>query len=120
MVLVALMGAQVVASECEYAHDPAPMSEAAGPITFFNDTEFAFRVLWIDYDGFLEEYALLQPGENTSIDTYVDHSWLVEVYTPEETVCVGPIQLADQEGCYMHILHDDGYFGFDANAACNF
>jgi hypothetical protein len=110
--------ASAQAEECEAAHDPAPASNLGTKIAFYNDTTFAMRLYWIDFDGFLKEYGLIQPDESTAFDTYVGHQWLVEAYTPDGAECLGPISASDQSGCDMHILYDNG-FGYDGGA-CEF
>jgi VHL beta domain len=106
------------AAECEPAHDPAPQSDLAAPIAFFNDTPYALRLYWIDYDGFLTEYGLIQPTESASFDSFVGHQWLAEAQMPEGAECVGPISPNDPAGCSMHILYDNG-FGYDGGM-CDF
>ncbi len=110
---------QAWADACEEAHDPSPRSGDPTGIDFFNDTQFAYRILWIDFDGFLKEYGLLQPGEHAHYDTYIGHQWLVELYASEErTECFGPIAPRDHESCQAHILWNDG-IGIDAGF-CDF
>lgn len=106
------------AAECEAAHDPAPQSDLATPISFYNDTPYAMRPYWIDFDGFLTEYELIQPYESASFNSFVGHQWLMEAYTPEGAECLGPISAPDQSGCDMHILYDNG-FGYDGGV-CDF
>ncbi|MBB1250700.1 hypothetical protein [Rhizobium sp. G21] len=107
------------AAACEEAHDPSPASEQATGINFHNETPYAFRVFWIDFDGFLKEYGLVQPGETASYNTYIGHKWMVELYASEErTECFGPIVPRDSESCQARILWDDGV-GIDAGF-CDF
>jgi len=106
------------AAECEPAHDPAPQSDLGAYIAFYNDTPYALRPYWIDYDGFLTQYDLIQPNESASFDSFVGHQWLVEAYTPDGAECLGPISANDPGGCDMHILYDNG-FGYDGGM-CDF
>jgi hypothetical protein len=107
------------AAACEEAHDPSPSSDAATGINFHNETPYAFRVFWIDFDGFLKEYGLVQPGETASFNTFIGHKWMVELYASEErTECFGPVVSRDNESCEARILWDDG-IGIDAGF-CDF
>lgn len=116
---LALGAGAAQAAACEEAHDPSPASEDATGIAFHNDTPFAARVFWIGFDGFLEEYGLIQPGESLQYDTYIGHQWMVELYASEErTECLGPIVPRDRESCQARILWDDG-IGIDAGY-CDF
>jgi hypothetical protein len=117
-VVVLASVATSVAAECEAAHDPAPESSLGSQIAFHNDTTYALRLYWIDYEGFLTEYGLIQPDESASFDTFVGHQWLVEAYMPDGAECLGPISANDQTGCNMRILYDAG-FGYDAGM-CDF
>jgi VHL beta domain len=120
LVSVAPFGATAaLAAACEEAHDPSPASDVSTGINFHNETSYAFRVFWIDFDGFLKDYGLVQPGETASYDTYVGHQWMVELYASEDrTECFGPIIPRDTESCQARILWDDG-IGIDAGF-CDF
>jgi len=116
-----LFATPAFADTCDGSSMPSPGTEINGPIRFFNDTPYAFRVLWSDFNGDLVEYGLLQPGEDLGLTTYINHVWLIEVNTPDQGwVCVGPVKIFDTEGCTMRIIHDDGYFGYDAGGSCDY
>lgn len=112
-------GSRAQAAACEEAHDPSPASDQATGIVFHNETSYATRIYWIDFDGFLKEYGLVQPGESISYDTYIGHQWMVELYASEDrTECLGPIIPRESESCQARILWDDG-IGIDAGY-CDF
>lgn len=112
-------GSKAQAAACEPAHDPSPASDQSTGIVFHNDTSYAARIYWIGFDGFLEDYGLVQPGDSLSYDTYIGHQWMVELYASEErTECLGPIIPRDSESCQARILWDDG-IGIDAGY-CHF
>ncbi len=116
---VTLGAARAQAEACEEAHDPSPASDQATGIVFHNETSSAARVYWIGFDGFLEDYGLVQPGESLSYETYIGHQWMVELYASEErTECFGPIIPRDRESCQARILWNDG-IGLDAGY-CDF
>lgn len=118
---IALMGqlGAALAFECEPSQDPSPASDFETGINFYNDTSYAMRVFWSDFEGFIEPYSdWIQPGDSASFNTYVGHNWLVEVNTPEGAVCSSLISASDAETCQMRILYDGG-IGYDAGF-CNF
>lgn len=116
---MAIGSSKAQAAACEEAHDPSPASDEATGIVFHNETSYAARIFWIGFDGFLEEYGLVQPGESISYDTFIGHQWMVELYASEErTECLGPIIPRDRESCQARILWDDG-IGIDAGY-CDF
>jgi VHL beta domain len=107
------------AAACEEAHDPSPASDQPTGIVFHNETSYATQIYWIDFDGFLKEYGLVQPGESVSYNTYIGHQWLVELYASEDrTECFGPIVPRESESCQARILWDNG-IGIDAGY-CDF
>jgi hypothetical protein len=108
----------VSAAECEPAHDPAPASDMASGVNFYNDTQYAFKVFWAGEDGFLQEYGMAQPSEKLSFNTFVGHQWFVEMYTPDGAECLGPISANQSESCEAHILWNEG-IGIDAGY-CDF
>lgn len=97
---------------------PSPQTSEATGIVFSNDTQYAFRVLWSDFSGRLVEYGLVQPFEELGIDTYVDHLWMVELFTPDGSECLGPISAPGPDTCRARILYDQG-IGIDAGF-CDF
>ena len=103
-----------LADACEPAYYPSPASDEATGIAFYNETAYAYRVFWIDFEGSLQEYALVQPGETAMFNTFIGHRWMVELYASEEwTECFGPIIPSDTETCQARILWDGG-IGIDA------
>ena len=107
-----------LADECEPSQDPSPATSEATGIDFYNDTQYAFRVLWAGEDGFLQEYGLFQPSEVARFDTYVGHRWFIELYAPEGAYCFGPVSAPGPDACQAHILFDGG-IGIDAGF-CDF
>jgi hypothetical protein len=119
IVLLPIASSRALADACEPAHDPSPASDEATGIAFSNDTPYAYTVFWIDFEGFLQDYGLVQPGETASFDTFIGHQWMVELYASEErTECFGPIVPRDPETCQARILWNDG-IGIDAGF-CDF
>ncbi|WP_237155505.1 VHL beta domain-containing protein [Oryzibacter oryziterrae] len=104
--------------ECQANFAPSPGTDWQSRIAFHNDTNYAMRLLWVDFNGGLKDYGLLQPYENTGFKTYVGHNWVVEVYTEEGPECLGPISAPDQNGCNLHVVNDAG-LGFNADQ-CDF
>ena len=105
-------------AECEFAHDPPPQSTEATGINFYNDTQYAMKIFKTDNEGFLTEMGLFQPAESAAFDTFVGHSWFVEMYAPERTECFGPIMPNQTESCQARMLWNDG-IGIDAGY-CDF
>jgi hypothetical protein len=64
---------------------------AATKITFVNRSAQTIRVYWIDYQGNRVLYAMLAPGEEYGLNTYLHHPWVITdedgnawtVYYPE-------------------------------------
>ncbi len=46
-------------------------------ITFVNKTPAARFVLWIDFNGSPQQYAILGPGERFNVSTFMTHPWLI-------------------------------------------
>jgi VHL beta domain len=45
-------------------------------VTFVNRTDAMRIVMWLDFGGNPKEYAQLQPGEKTTIKTFITHPWM--------------------------------------------
>ena len=119
LALTLAMAAPVAAAECEPSQDPSPPSDEATGIVFYNETQFAMRVFWSGFDGFLEPFSdWIQPGERAGYDTYVGHAWFVELNTYDGPVCGGPISAYGPDTCQMRILYESG-IGYDAGF-CDF
>ena len=101
------------AQECERFQDPSPASRTSAQITFFNDSQYAVRVMWADFNGRMKSYRLVQPEERADFSTYVGHLWHLEMYTPSGAECFGPITAIDNDPCYVHVLYLGG-IGIDA------
>ena len=109
-----------LAAECEFAQDPPPQGGESTGIAFYNETQFAFRVLAAGMeDGFLSPMSeWIQPGETQSFGTLVGQTWFVEINTPDGPVCSGAISANSTETCQMRVLYDGG-IGYDAGF-CDF
>lgn len=61
---------------------PAPGSVAstgngaAAQVQFYNATDRAVTLYWLDFDGMPIEYAALLPGEDYIVNTWSEHPWL--------------------------------------------
>ncbi len=105
--LLLLPAGPLKAEDCEAGIAQSPETNIPTGIRFHNDTAYAFRVYWADFEGNLREYALVQPGEESGFQTYVHHRWFVEVYTPDGSYCAGPVSAPDTETCDMRVLFDN-------------
>lgn len=63
---------------CE-AYDGARSQNSRVPaaVTFDNRTEGYRSVLWLDFDGVPQQMAALNPGESSTINTYLTHPWMI-------------------------------------------
>lgn len=52
-------------------------SKKKGTITFINRSGQHRAILWIDFAGQTKQYAALNDGEETKLQTYVTHPWMV-------------------------------------------
>ena len=60
-------------------------------ITFINKTDSFRAVMWLDFKGQPQQYANLDPGQKTTINTFVTHPWMFtdgpgncqEIYLPK-------------------------------------
>ena len=106
--------AQGAGDACGIEQPASPRNRQKASIRFTNDTMFAYRIYWSNFDGVLAEYALAQPDERNSFDTYAGHDWYIEIYTPDGSVCLGPVAAPAGRKCDMHIVDDGtGEFGLD-------
>ncbi|WP_165220035.1 hypothetical protein [Affinirhizobium pseudoryzae] len=112
--------AQDQGDACGIEQPASPKTRQKASIRFTNDTMFAYRIYWANFDGVLAEYALAQPDEHNGFDTYAGHEWYVEIYTPNGSVCLGPIAAPAGRKCDMHIVDDGtGEFGLEGRG-CNY
>jgi len=118
LLFVLLFAHPAWSDECEVSQDPAPQSSESTGINFYNDTQYAMKIYWTGFDGFLTEYGLVQPSESREFNTCVGHFWFVEMYAPDRTECFGPIRPNQTEACQAHMLWNDG-IGIDAGF-CDF
>lgn len=106
--------AQGQGDACGIEQPASPKTRQKASIRFTNDTMFAYRIYWSNFDGVLAEYAIAQPDESNSYDTYAGHDWYIEIYTPDGSVCLGPVAAYAGRRCDMHIVDDGtGQFGLD-------
>ena len=62
---------------CEqYGSEVSRGSEMPVTVKFINRTDGHRGVLWIGFDGVPVDYAALNPGEEFSVDTYMNHFWM--------------------------------------------
>ena len=115
-VALCLMSSPVWAKACAPSQDPSPASRAKTGIQFVNDTTFAMRVFWSDFDGFLKSYSgWIQPGENVSYATYEGHLWFIEINTPKGRECHGPAAANSSDTCVIRMTYDDTQIGYDTS-----
>ncbi len=50
----------------------------AANLTFYNASDVAVSIYWLDFNGVPVEYAGLLPGEQYVVDTWTDHYWLAK------------------------------------------
>ncbi len=51
-------------------------SKQPAKLRFVNESGTAVVIQWIDFNGALKEYAVLQPGAELTQDTFVTHPWI--------------------------------------------
>ncbi len=105
--MLTLSALPAAAGGCGAIQPPSPGTNIPTGIRFTNDSHYAMRIYWADFKGRLKEYALVQPDETAGFKTYVHHRWYVELYTPDDAICAGPISAPDTEECEMRVLFDD-------------
>lgn len=97
------------ADRCEVSQDPSPPSQSKARIVFHNESQYAVRLYWSDFDGFLKAMGnWVQPGEDRWFTTYAGHAWFVEMNTPEGRFCRGPVSATSNSTCDVRVLYDDG------------
>jgi len=52
-------------------------SHVPATVTFDNRTEGYRSVMWLDFDGVPQQMAALNPGESSTINTYLTHPWMI-------------------------------------------
>ena len=52
-------------------------SNTPAKLTFINKTPEMRVIEWINYQGGLQEYARLDPGQSYTVNTFLTHPWLV-------------------------------------------
>ena len=63
---------------CEaYAGARSQNSLVPATVTFDNQTDGYRSVLWLDFDGQPQQMASLNPGESSTINTYLTHPWMI-------------------------------------------
>lgn len=109
--------AQGAGDACGIEQPASPGTNDAASISFQNETPYAYRIYWANFDGVLAEFALSQPFESHSFDTYADHAWYVEIYVPDGSVCLGPVAAPAGGSCEMRVVFDEGEgtFGLDGS-----
>ena len=63
-------------------------SDTASNIQFYNASDVAITLYWLDFDGNPVEYAALLPGEDYVVDTWAEHFWLARDF---EGTCRGGV-----------------------------
>lgn len=73
---------------------PHPPSKAL--VRFINRSNVEVEVKWVDFDGQLQLYKILDPNQHFDCDTFVDHAWVFnELYNKDPMV---------NSVCYLNIL----------------
>jgi len=63
---------------CEaYAGARSQNSQVPATLTFDNRTDGYRSILWLDFDGMPQQMAALNPGETSTINTYLTHPWMI-------------------------------------------
>ncbi len=63
---------------CEaYADARSQNSQVPATVTFDNRTDGYRSILWLDFDGMPQQMAALNPGETSTINTYLTHPWMI-------------------------------------------
>ena len=59
--------------------EPPPKSESGSPTTivFYNNTKRKVQIYWVNYEGGLQLYWDLNPGESYKQPTFSSHTWLI-------------------------------------------
>lgn len=109
--------AQGSGDACGIEQPASPGSNEGASISFRNETPYAYRIYWANFDGVLAEFAMSQPFENHGFDTYADHAWYIEIYVPDGSVCLGPVAAPAGGSCEMRVVFDEGEgtFGLDGS-----
>jgi VHL beta domain len=74
---IAAFATPAAAESCDlFGKIKSPKSTKPVTVTFINKTGEPRYVDWLDFKGEQENRALLQPGEKTTVKTFVRHSWM--------------------------------------------
>lgn len=68
-------------------------SAQATILTFFNTSQKPRSLYWIDFDGSLKSYGIVQPGEEKVQETHVTHPWVI---TTDKGECVQMFMPSDE------------------------
>lgn len=71
----------------------SPASDVPAHVRFYNASDIAVSLYWIDFDGQIVEYAGTLPGESYEVDSYVGHYWLAKDF--DGTCHGGVIEITD-------------------------
>lgn len=77
-------------------------------LAFDNDSSYAIRVLWSNFEGGYTDMGLVQPYESLPVNATTFHFFYVEAYLPEGTFCIGPFGANNAQGCSVQITADNG------------
>eukprot|EP01024_Parvocaulis_polyphysoides_P033471 TRINITY_DN29776_c0_g1_i1.p1 TRINITY_DN29776_c0_g1~~TRINITY_DN29776_c0_g1_i1.p1 ORF type:complete len:326 (+),score=46.78 TRINITY_DN29776_c0_g1_i1:70-1047(+) len=53
------------------------ISKQPGVLTIKNDTSDVLKAYWVNYDGDLEYYSSISPGQEWTVDTFESHPWRI-------------------------------------------
>jgi hypothetical protein len=71
----------------------SPASDVPAHVRFYNASDIAVSLYWIDFGGQIVEYAGTLPGESYEVDSFVGHYWLAKDF--DGTCHGGLIEITD-------------------------
>lgn len=73
-----------------WGKERSPASNQPATAKFANKSDRALTVYWLGFDGSVQGYAGLVPGESTEIPSFVGHKWIAKDFTGS---CVGGVMV---------------------------
>ena len=70
-------------------------SVSAVPVEFFNLSSQPRKLYWLDFNGARRLAGVVQPGQRLSMQTYVNHRWLV---ADASDTCLGMLVISKDSG----------------------
>lgn len=106
---VALIAGPALAEGCEDFYPEVSAMESAEPtsLAFDNNSHYALRVLWANFEGGYTDMGLIQPDETLPVNSTTFHFFYVEAYLPDDTICIGPFAAENGEGCSVRVTSEN-------------